>query len=91
MRTLGRMRGRHPPYPVKWQTVTFPTVGADAYPKGTCSGSRSYLAGRHWRPARLRARRQIAEKTSSFDEVFLSMEYEKAGLLFYQMDSDAWK
>ena len=38
-----------------------------------------------------RARRQIAEKTSSFDEVFLSMEYEKAGLLFYQMDSDAWK
>ena len=28
-----------------------PTVGADAYPKGTGSGSRSYLAGRHWRPA----------------------------------------
>ena len=26
-------------------------VGAAAYPKGTCSGSRSYLAGRHWRPA----------------------------------------
>ena len=26
-------------------------VGADAYPKGTGSGSRSYLAGRHWRPA----------------------------------------
>ena len=24
-------------------------VGADAYPKGTGSGSRSYLAGRYWR------------------------------------------
>ena len=29
---------RTPPVPV-------PTVGADAYPKGTGSGSRSYLAG----------------------------------------------
>ena len=27
-------------------------VGRDDYPKGTGSGSRSYLAGRHWRPAR---------------------------------------
>ena len=27
------------------------SVGADAYPKGTGSGNRSYLAGRHWRPA----------------------------------------
>ena len=27
------------------------SVGAGAYPKDTCSGSRSYLAGRHWRPA----------------------------------------
>ena len=26
-------------------------VGADAYPKGTGSGSRSFLAGRHWRSA----------------------------------------
>ncbi len=28
-----------------------PFVGADAYPQGTGSGSRSYLAGRHWPPA----------------------------------------
>ena len=27
------------------------TVGAADYPKGTGSGSRSYLAGRRWRPA----------------------------------------
>ena len=32
--------------------VTTITVGRDDYPKGTGSGSRSYLAGRHWRPAR---------------------------------------
>ena len=38
------------------KTAAIPTVGADDYPKGTGSGSRSYLAGRHWRSA---ARTQV--------------------------------
>ncbi|MBQ6249672.1 MAG: hypothetical protein IJQ17_00125 [Oscillospiraceae bacterium] len=36
------------PHPVERPGGNAPTVGADAYPKGTGSGSRSFLAGRHW-------------------------------------------
>ena len=44
-------------------TRPHPTVGAAAYPKGTGSGSRSYLAGRHWRPAaRLAPRQELSAK-----------------------------
>ena len=41
--------------------VTIPTVGADAYPKGTGSTSRSCLAGCRWPPAaRAKKERSIA-------------------------------
>ena len=59
-RNEGRVAGAVRPLPGKakppgwivWHTASAITVGRDDYPKGTGSGSRSYLAGRHWRPAR---------------------------------------
>ena len=44
-------RWQIPPWPDEWHTAAILIVGADAYPKGTGSGSRSFLAGRHWRSA----------------------------------------